>query len=273
MVILTATHCSLCVADLTLMQDEEAAEEEEDEGEGWRSCDILWLPNSQIDKTTPNRNGLHPRSDGLQPKSDIEIRDLKRFGDRACPFQMDCVLSCLFPKFPFLHWGGGEDGEAPLGAVEEEKTIPPAAYMCLVSMAWFDMHSAWTRIALGAALCKYMTRASMFEFRMTRKSSCWLQQLTCWLSHVEPLVLSTVFTSDLLSGALDSAQSYSTLRKIVLQVLTQTEASSENGKVGIARNEPNRNAAASSVLFQTKLHCTFVCFSMVHNMFIVFFCF
>ncbi|CAK9037057.1 Hypothetical protein (Fragment), partial [Durusdinium trenchii] len=29
--------------------------------------------------------------------------------------------------------------------------------------------------------------------------------------------------------------------KIVLQVLTQTEASSENGKVGIARNEPNRH--------------------------------
>lgn len=31
------------------------------------------------------------------------------------------------------------------------------------------------------------------------------------------------------------------LRKLVLQVVTQTEASNENNRVGIARNEPNRS--------------------------------
>ena len=38
--------------------------------------------------------------------------------------------------------------------------------------------------------------------------------------------------------------SISQLRKIILQVITQTEASNENGKVGIARTEPNRSFAA-----------------------------
>ena len=41
------------------------------------------------------------------------------------------------------------------------------------------------------------------------------------------------------------------VRKIVLQVVAQTEASNENNKVGIARNEPNRSAAEAllSVMF------------------------